>query len=166
MKKPEGPGAALILFVILVALAFGTCVAVCDDEDDEQGISYQRSHQRGGDDDRDGDDRSTGKNSRGKCENAKSCQDDDFSPSFDDSPVILCLPSSTCNFGEGEAALPSNLDPRCAPFHCDPRPTSLMPPDPVKLMAAIQTFTKGVGEASGALAGAIAGGTIGILLEV
>lgn len=30
--------------------------------------------------------------------NEGQCSDDDFSPSFEDSPVIVCLPGSTCNF--------------------------------------------------------------------
>lgn len=65
----------------------------------------------------------------GKCRNAENCQDNDFSPSFDKSPVqdsfnpTICLPASTCNFGGNEQTLPSNLDPRCVPFHCDPKPS-------------------------------------------
>lgn len=39
-----------------------------------------------------------GRDSRGDCEASDNCQDNDFSPDFEDSPVIVCLPSSTCNF--------------------------------------------------------------------
>lgn len=112
-----------------------------------------------------GEDRSTGKDSRGDCEGSRQCSDDDFSPSFDKSPVYLCLPTATCNWGPGDGEQALDLPNLCGlPFHCDPKPQSMMPPDPVKMMGAIRTFTQGVGEAAGALAGAIAGGTIGILL--
>jgi hypothetical protein len=121
------------------------------------------------------EDRSTGKNSRGKCEKADYCDDRDFSPTFDKSPVQdsfnVCLPGATCNYGDdkgkrdsapepapsdSEQALPSNLDPRCFPFHCDPKPEALFPPDPKKLTELIQAFTSGVGKSAGDLAGAIA----------
>lgn len=82
---------------VIVALVVGVCVS-CSDSDRESWAPT--SHQR----DRGGDDRSDGKDSDGKCQGARQCQDDDFSPSFDDSPVILCLPSSTCNFGGGTDA--------------------------------------------------------------
>lgn len=108
------------------------------------------------------DDRST--HSDGKCKNAENCQDNDFSPDLRDSPVVVCLPSSTCNFGSDEEALPSNLDPRCVPFHCDPKPNSLVPPNPEKLVMVIQAGAAAIGKSAGEMAGAIAALPIGILL--
>lgn len=111
-------GVAVAGFVV-VALTVGTCVACNDDDGDKNGapVFVLKSKHR----DDDGDDRSTGKNSRGKCEDADYCEDNDFSPDLQDSPVILCLPNSTCNFGDGEQAS-LLIDPRCAPYHCDPQP--------------------------------------------
>lgn len=128
-------GMAITFAVILFALMAG-CIAIAVNDGDENGwvpISGQ-----------DGD-RDRGRNSRGDCDQSDQCSDNDFSPNLEDSPVILCLPSSTCDFGDREVA-------------------SLMPPDPERLMGAIRVFTQGIGEAAGALAGAIAAGTIGILL--
>lgn len=45
----------------------------------------------------DGDDNRGGRNKNGRsCEGSQDCST--LSPSFEDSPVILCLPQSTCNF--------------------------------------------------------------------
>lgn len=43
-------------------------------------------------------------------------------------------------------------------------PQSLLPPDPRALVEAMNTMAKGIGEAAGALAGAIVGGVGGIFL--
>lgn len=134
MKGKGSAGAGVLIFIVVVLLGFGVCVAVCSDDDDNDSMKVQqnglsvgpsplRSNERR-DRDRDGDDRSTGKNSRGKCEGASYCDDRDGSPTFRDSPVTICLPQSTCNWGGSQAAWspPSNLDPQCFPYHCDPRP--------------------------------------------
>jgi hypothetical protein len=57
--------------------------------------------------------------------------------------------------GPEESALPSP-DPRCAPFHCDPKPSAMFPPNPAKIAELIQAFAAGVGKSAGDLAGAIA----------
>lgn len=112
-----------------------------------------------------GDDRST--HSDGKCKNADSCQDNDFSPDLQDSPVVICLPNSTCNFGPGNSQQAIAVDPACPPIpypHCDPYPTALVPPNPEKLVTAIQAGAAGIGKAAGELAGAIAALPPAILL--
>lgn len=46
----------------------------------------------------------------GDCNDTENCQDNDFSPSFKDSPVrdafnfspVICLPGSTCNVDGGK----------------------------------------------------------------
>lgn len=137
MNKPQGPGAALILFIIIVALGFGTCVAVCDDGDEDTLPALVARRDR---DDRQGECRRDCRQSGdGDREGNNYCvMPCDF--------VIIIPPEALPGgMGEGEQA-------------------ALMPPNPEKLVEAIRVFTQGVGEASGALAGAIAGGTIGILL--
>lgn len=57
---------------------------------------------------------------------------------------------------EQALTLPPSADPRCAPFHCDPKPTALFPPDPKKMTELIQAFASGIGKSAGDLAGAIA----------
>lgn len=145
MKKKNrgGIGTGLAVFVVLMLLAFGACLAVADDDDDEDGISRlpRNAHVAN----RDGGDRDRGRDSRGDCESSKQCSDDDFSPSFDESPVYLCLPNAECHFGEDESA-------------------ALFPPNPQRLVEVITAFGQNVGTAAGALAGAIAGGTVGIFL--
>lgn len=161
MAKRSAPPWGLIVVALCAVLFFGTCVAICGDDDNQgslglKGGATTQSHRQRGDDRRkDG--------SNHKCEGADQCQDNDLSPSFDNSPIYLCLPNSRCDFGDSEEAV-ALPDPRCVPYHCDPKPQSLMPPDPAKLIDAIRVMTQGTGEAAGALAGAIAGGTIGILL--
>lgn len=67
------------------------------------------------------DDRST--HSDGKCKGAETCNDQDFSPSFDKSPVqdsfnpVICLPTATCNFGDGQQDTPPDqTTPQALPF--------------------------------------------------
>lgn len=146
-RQPRGQALiGLAVFVVIVIFGFGVCVAICSDDDDNDSapaLVASKHHKHDGGRERDRkQDRSTGKNSRGKCEGADYCDDRDFSPTFDKSPVQdsfnVCLPGATCHYdgrdepgadqppaGEGQAAFapPSNLDPRCAPFHCDPQPT-------------------------------------------
>lgn len=85
------PPWALIVFALFFAAILGTCVAVCDDDDSDDAWSPSSELAAR-------EDRSDGRDSDGKCQGARYCQDDDFSPSFENSPVIVCLPSSTCNF--------------------------------------------------------------------
>jgi len=66
--------------------------------------------------------------------------------------------------GPEESALPP-LDPRCMPFHCDPKPAALFPPDPAKLTELIQAFASGIGKSTGDLAGAIAAFPPALLLS-
>lgn len=135
MKKPEGPGAALIIFIVIVALGFGVCVATCDDDDDDALPALVVSRHR----DRDG----------GGCR-----QDCRRSGDGDRKGNRYCF--MPCDF--------TIIVPVPTPGGGPEEQASLMPPDPAKLIEAIRVMTAGVGEASGALAGAIAGGTIGILL--
>lgn len=137
---------AVVIGAVVCALLLGGIIATCDaafDDEDEPGdlgaptLIVAR--------DRNGDDRSDGKNSRGKCEGAERCEDQDFSPSFDNSPIIICIQPGACDFGGDEAA-------------------ALFPPSPERLVEVITAFGQNVGTAAGALAGAIAGGTAGILL--
>lgn len=87
------PPWALIVFALFFAAILGTCVAVCDDEDDDGAWTPATTLESR-------EDRSDGRDSDGKCQGANYCQDDDLSPSFEDSPVIVCLPGSTCHFTE------------------------------------------------------------------
>lgn len=80
---------------------------------------------------------SHGRDSDGKCQDAKACDDRDFSPTLDQSPVIICVQPGACQFGEGEAA-------------------ALLPPNPARLIETIQKGAEGIGAAAGALAGAVA----------
>jgi hypothetical protein len=47
-------------------------------------------------------------NASGDCQNTEACEDNDLSPSFQDSPVnqsfnpVVCLPMATCNFDGGQ----------------------------------------------------------------
>lgn len=135
MRAKGSAGAGVLIFIVVVLLGFGTCVAVCSDDDDHDSAPalVAKKHKDGGHK----EDRSSGKNSRGKCEGADYCDDRDFSPTFDKSPVQdsfnVCLPGATCHYdgkdqapaqGDGQQAWspPSNLDPQCFPYHCDPRP--------------------------------------------
>lgn len=135
MRRDKGNvGLGLVLFVVVVIFAFGVCLAAtCDDDNsDSAPVLVEKKHDKKHDD-RD-QDRSNGKNSRGKCEGADYCDDRDFSPTFDKSPVQdsfnICLPGATCHYdGNGEPA-PADSDQAvalppvvvCAPYHCDPQP--------------------------------------------
>lgn len=153
---------AVIGFVV-VALVVGVCVSCGDDDDDSMG--WQPTSHR---DDRDySGDRDKGRNSRGDCEGAETCDERDFSPELTDSPVTICVQPGSCDFGgEEEASVPGWADPRCAPFHCDPAPStsSLFKLDPVLLVKTIQEGATAIGTAAGTMAGAIAAFPIGILL--
>jgi hypothetical protein len=90
----------VVVFAILIVLAFIGLLQVCDDDDRDGEIGWQpvaaRDHE---DEDRNySGSRNKGRDSRGDCENSAGCSDDDASPRFDDSPVIVCLPGSTCQF--------------------------------------------------------------------
>lgn len=140
-NQRAGIGTGVAVFVVVVLLAFAACLAIADDNDNDSMAPLKSRRDNGHDDG--GHNRESGRDSRGKCENASYCDDRDFSPRAD--KIIVCLPNSRCDFGAGEQA-------------------SLVPPNPEKLVGAISAMTKGIGDAAGALAGAIAGGTIGILL--
>lgn len=137
-------GVLITLVVILLAIAglFVACDALFDDDDEPGDLGAPalvlERH-------RDSGDRDHGRDSRGDCEASDNCQDNDFSPDLEDSPVIVCLPSSTCNFGEGETAAMIRLDP-------------------VALVKTIQDGATAIGTAAGTMAGAIAAFPIGILL--
>lgn len=142
MKKDWRPPWGLIVLAVVMAGTLGVCAAVCGDDDDEDGLrTYQVSGHRDGD----GDDRRKGENSRGDCEGSTNCDERDFSPTFDDSPVVICVQPGACEFGDGEQ-------------------TALFPPDPAKLVSTIQTGAEAIGKSAGAMAGAIAALPIGILL--
>jgi hypothetical protein len=87
-------GWSIVVGFLLAGMVLGVCVA-CDDDDEDAWAPPVELADRS--------DRSDGKDSDGKCQGARYCQDDDFSPSFEDSPVYLCLPGSTCHFGEEKA---------------------------------------------------------------
>lgn len=77
---------------------------------------------------------------RGDCRGTKGhCEDNDFSPSFQDSPVRdafnfspqICLPGATCHFedrrpDERQGQQPTAGPPIAClvpfPYHCDPKP--------------------------------------------
>lgn len=80
-----------IAAVVLIFVAFDACV---DDEDEVDDLGQGVELVAGGDR---GDDNRGGRNKNGRdCEGSEDCSS--FSPSFEDSPVILCLPGSTCHF--------------------------------------------------------------------
>ena len=86
------PLAVLILAGLVLVLIFGLGLcgdALFDDEDETDDLGYRSElvtdHRRGD-------------NGSGECSGSDgSCSDDDLSPSFDQSPVWICLPGSTCN---------------------------------------------------------------------
>jgi hypothetical protein len=85
-------GPAILVIVAAIVLMFVAFDACIDDEDEVddlgQGVELVAS---------DGDDNRGGRNKNGRdCEGSQDCSS--FSPSFEDSPVILCLPNSVCNF--------------------------------------------------------------------
>lgn len=145
----------------LTALIVGTCVACNDDSDD---ASLARVGTRPAELERRGE--------KGHCRH-----DCDSSSDGDRKGNRYCF--MPCDFtvivpgvtepGPDEQALdlpplPSNLDPRCAPYHCDPKPSSLFPPDPAKLVKTINEGAQAIGTAAGAMAGAVAALPVGILL--
>lgn len=121
-------GFAIVGFVV-VALVVGTCVACVDDDEDENGwlpdVELSASSEappgegpgrqgeecpetceekeglplpfvpmgRG-----DGDDNRGGRNDNGReCSDTEDCSS--FSPSFEDSPIIVCVQPDACRFG-------------------------------------------------------------------
>lgn len=134
-KQLGGIGTGLAVFIVIVMLAVGACFAIADDDEDSMGPMKKDRREQG-------DDRSRGRDSRGKCENADYCQDND---GINADKVYICLPEANCSFGEGETA-------------------ALLPPNPEKLIKAIQAGAEGIGAAAGALAGAIAALPPSILL--
>jgi hypothetical protein len=52
-------------------------------------------------------------NANGDCQNTEACEDNDLSPSFQDSPVnqsfnpVVCLPMATCNIDGRQQGQPS-----------------------------------------------------------
>ena len=93
-------GVGIILFVII---AMAVCTdAIFEDEDEAndlgQGVELVAGGGgRGGD--CDGDRSCESRPGSDDCKDSTGhCEDNDASPSFQDSPVILCLPGSTCHF--------------------------------------------------------------------
>lgn len=119
--KKQGWG--IVVGFVAAAMVLGVCVA-CDDDDDENGW-VPASHQSGGDRDNTGS-KDKGRDSRGDCEGSTNCDERDFSPTFDDSPIIVCVQPGACDFGPGEQALGApDPNPACLvniPWHCDPDP--------------------------------------------
>lgn len=77
--------------------------------------------------------------------------------------IVVPAPTAPPGGGDGQQAL--GLPNLCGlPYHCDPKPQALVPPDPAKLAAAIQAGAAGIGKAAGELAGAIAALPPAILL--
>lgn len=79
-----------IWFALVIAILFTVCVAVGDDEDSWAPMLVADNEGKQGD-----------------CREVDEdgyCEDNDFSPSFQDSPVdrsfnpVICLPMSTCEF--------------------------------------------------------------------
>lgn len=154
--------------IVLVVIGMAVCTdAIFEDEDETDDLGQPALvESRKDKPDRDGYDRSDGRNSRGDCEGSDECSDNDFSPTLTDSPIVVCVQPGACDFGEGESAagLPSQLDPRCVPYHCDPKPTAIGKLDPEALLNAITTGSETIGRSAGEMAGAIAALPIAILL--
>lgn len=99
-------GMLVTLAVVILAVigGFVVCDAVFDDEDEPGDLGQGRVELvagggggRGGD--CDGDRSCENRPGSDDCRDARAhCEDNDASPSFQDSPVILCLPGSTCHF--------------------------------------------------------------------
>lgn len=97
------PLALLILAGLVVVLVGGLAVcgdALFEDEDEPNDLGVELvSRDYGGG----GNDRDDSGDGSGECEEASGyCSDDDLSPRFDDSPIIICLPDSRCDFGGRE----------------------------------------------------------------
>jgi hypothetical protein len=93
-----GIGTGVAVFVVVVLLAFGACLAIADDDDEENSMSPPAWVM----------DRDEDNDPRHDCYKAEApCSDDDFSPSFDKSPVedsfivTICVVPDSCHF-EGE----------------------------------------------------------------
>ena len=91
------PLAVLILAGLVLVLIFGLGLcgdALFDDEDETDDLGYRSelvTEHRG-----DRDDSSDGS---GECADSRGqCSDDDLSPRFDDSPIIICLRPDSCHF--------------------------------------------------------------------
>lgn len=80
-------------FLLIAALILVALFVVCDgDEGPDDDLGWVPPNELA-----DGDDNRGGRNDNGReCEDTEDCSS--FSPSFEDSPVILCLPNSVCNF--------------------------------------------------------------------
>lgn len=80
----------LVGLALLIAAVFVTCDAVFDDEDevDDIGLVWAAG---------DGDDNRGGRNDNGRdCEGSEDCST--LSPSFEDSPIIICIEPGACQF--------------------------------------------------------------------
>jgi hypothetical protein len=78
---------------LLIAAVFVTCDAVWDDEDEADDIGAPAWVMDRGD----GDDNRGGRNENGRdCEGSEDCST--LSPSFEDSPIIVCVEPGSCSF--------------------------------------------------------------------
>lgn len=84
----------LVGLALLIMAVFVTCDALFDDEDEVDDIGAPAWIMDRGD----GDDNRGGRNKNGRdCEGSEDCST--FSPSFEDSPVIVCVQPDACRFG-------------------------------------------------------------------
>ena len=81
----------LVGVALLIAAVFVTCDAVWDDDDEADDMGAP-AWVAGGDDNR------GGRNENGRdCEGSEDCST--LSPSFEDSPIIVCVQPDACRFG-------------------------------------------------------------------
>lgn len=87
-------GVGIILFVIVALAVCGD--AIFEDEDEDNDLGWAGPVATAGDGD--GDDNRGGRNDNGReCEDTEDCSS--FSPSFEDSPIIVCVQPDACRFG-------------------------------------------------------------------
>ena len=107
-------GIAVICLAVAGVLVVPTSASAAGEVTNQSGTmskgSDSKDHRYGGDRDCGDGGYCAGEDERGDCRDSGSnCQDNDFSPSFEDSPVrdafnfapVICLPGSTCNVERG-----------------------------------------------------------------
>lgn len=91
------PLALLILIGLFVVVIIGLAMcgdAMFEDEDEENDLGWAGPAATAGD----REDNRGGRNKNGRdCEGSEDCST--FSPSFEDSPIIVCVQPEACRFG-------------------------------------------------------------------
>lgn len=95
-ERGASPIVFLVGLAIAIAFVFVACDALFEDDDEEGDLGMSAPAwvmDRG-----DGDDNRGGRNDNGReCEDTEDCSS--FSPSFEDSPIIVCVQPDACRFG-------------------------------------------------------------------